>query len=104
MIQSRLLSRRLLLSDADAKGYGATAAVILEACSTSTLIPELSTVIAYYSAELPKSTANYLQSLDILLHTVGTQKITLRRKSYLYPYAIAEIGCKTYDEASASLV
>ncbi|MCJ1281703.1 hypothetical protein MMC26_001025 [Xylographa opegraphella] len=85
-------------------GYGAAAAVILDACSTP--IPKLSTVIAYYPAELPKTSAGYPQGLDILLHTVGTQKKIPGCKSYVYPHVdagFAEAGRGTYDKVSAGL-
>ncbi|MCJ1386819.1 hypothetical protein MMC17_009947 [Xylographa soralifera] len=104
IIQSRLLSRKSLLSEDDAIGYGAAAAVMLEACSTP--IAKLSTIIAYYPTELPKTTASYPQGLEILLHTVGPQKVTLECKSYMYSHAdagFAEAGRGTYDKACAGL-
>ncbi|MCJ1395151.1 hypothetical protein MMC18_008032 [Xylographa bjoerkii] len=71
-----------------------------------TPIPKLSTVVAYYPTQLPKIIASSPQSLDILVHTVGTQNVALNCKSYTYPDAdagFAEANCDKYDKVSASL-
>ena len=83
--------------------YGDAAALVLEAAMRPT--PKLCAVVAYYPPYMPKTSANFPPSLNLLIHLAADQRFgTRHQKSFRYPgteSGFAESDLDEYDKSAA---
>jgi len=83
--------------------YGDAAALVLEACMRP--MPKLCAVVAYYPPHMPKTSANFPPSLNLIVHLAASQKFgTRHEKSYRYlgtTDGFAESDLEEYSEPDA---
>lgn len=85
--------------------YGDAASLVLESAMRPT--PKLCAVVAYYPPYIPKTSTNFPQSLNLLIHLAGSQRFgTKHHGTFRYPDTepgFAESDLDEYSKAASKI-